>query len=69
MYDQAIDFLAQFYILYKYKSGFRTIYSTDLRLSSLNDEILKVCDNHLVTEMILTDLQKAFDTIDRNILI
>ena len=69
VHDQAIDYLAQFYILYKYQSDFRTIHSTDLRLSYLIDKVLKVCDNHLLTEMILIDLQKAFDTIDHNILI
>ena len=64
-----IDYLAQYNILYKYQSGFRAKHSTDLCLSNLNDKILKGFDNGLFTGMILVDLQKAFDTIDHNILL
>ena len=67
VHDQMIDYLAQYNILYKYKSGFRTKHSTDLCLSYLNDKILKGFGNGLFTGMILIDLQKAFDTIDHNI--
>ena len=63
------DYLAQYNILYKYQSGFRIKHSTDLYLSYLNDKILKGFDNGLFTGMILMDLQKAFDTIDHNILL
>ena len=51
------------------KSGFRTKHSTDLCLSYLNDKILRGFDNGLFTGVILIDLQKAFDTIDHNILL
>ena len=64
-----IDYLAQYNILYKYQSGFRTKHSTNLCLSYLNDKILKGFDNDLFTGMILMDLQKAFDTINHNILL
>ena len=69
VHDQMIDYLAQYNILYKYQSSFRTKHSTDLCLSYLNDKILKGFDNGLLTGMILIDLQKAFDTIDHNILL
>ena len=69
VHDQMIDYLAQYNILYKYQSGFRTKHSTDLCLSYLNDKILEGFDNGLFTGMILIDLQKAFDTIDHNILL
>ena len=69
MHDQVIDYLAQYNILYKYQSSFRAKHSTDLCLSYLNDKILKGFDNGLFTDMILIDLQKAFDTIDHNILL
>ena len=39
-HDQIIDYLAQYNILYKYQSGFRTKHSTDLCLLYLNDKIL-----------------------------
>ena len=69
VHDQMIDYLAQDNILYKYQSGFRTKHLTDLRLSYLNDKILMGFDNGLFTGMILIDLQKAFDTINHNILL
>ena len=69
VHDQMIDYLAQYNILYKYQSSFRTKHSTDLCLSYLNDKILKGFDNGLFTGMILIGLQKAFDTIDHNILL
>ena len=68
VHDQMIDYLAQYNILYKYQSGFRTKHSTDLCLSYLNDKILKSFDNGLFTGMIVIDLQNAFDMIDHNIL-
>ena len=69
MQYQIIDYLAQYNILYKCQSGFRTKHSTDLCLSYLNDKIFKDFDNGLFTCMILIDLQKAFDTIDHNMLL
>ena len=68
VHDQMIDYLAQYNILYEYHSDFRTKHSTDLCLSYLSDKILKGFGNGLFTHMILIDLQKAFDTIDHNIL-
>ena len=55
-------------ILYYYQSGFRKNHLTDTCLPFLNDKILKGFDDALLTGMILTDLQKAFDTINHDIL-
>ena len=63
------NFLLQNNILYNYQSGFRKNHSTDLCLSFLYDKILKGFDKVLFTGMILTDLQKAFDTINHEILL
>ena len=38
VHDQMNDYLAQYDILYKQQSSFRTKHSTDLCLSSLNDK-------------------------------
>ena len=54
--------------LYDHQSGFRKNDSTDTCLSFLNKKILKSFDDGLVTGMILIDLQKAFDTINHDIL-
>ena len=69
VHDQMINYLAQYNILYKYQTGFRAKHSTDLCLSYLNDKVLKSFNNGLFTGVILIDLQKAFDTIDHNILL
>ena len=69
VHDQMIDYIAQYNIVYKYQSNFKTKRSTDLCLSYLNDKILKSFDNGPFTGMILINLQKAFDTMDHNILL
>ena len=67
--DQASAFFNSTNLLYNYQSGFRKNHSTDFCLSFLNDKILKGFDQGLITGMILIDLQKAFDTIDHDILL
>ena len=70
VYDQVDNFLLRNNILYNYQSGFRKNHSTNLCLSTvLNDKILKGFDEGLFTGMILIDLQKAFDTINHEILL
>ena len=44
-------------------------HSADTRLSYLHDKITKGFDFGLLIQMLLIDLQKAFDRIDYNILI
>ena len=56
-------------ILYKFQSGFQKFHSIDFCLSYLQDKVANGRDSGLLTEMILIDLQKAFDTIDQKILI
>ena len=51
------------------ESGFRKNHSTDSCLTFLHDKILKGFDKGLMAGMILLDLQKAFDTIDHDILL
>ena len=67
--DQTEEFLSLYKILNDYQSGFRKNRSTDTCLSSLNDKTLKGFHDGLVNGMILIDLQKAFDTINHDILL
>ena len=67
--SQTEEFLSLNKVLYDYQSGFRKNHSTDTCLSFLNDKIVKGFDEGLVTGMILIDLQKAFDTINHDILL
>ena len=69
LYDQTMEFLSNNKILYKFQSGFRKNHSTDFCLSYLTDNISGSFEKGLMTGMILIDLQKAFDTIDHEILI
>ena len=68
IHDQTQAYLYEFDILYKYQSGFRKNHSTNNCLAYLSDLISKGFDRGLYTGMILIDLQKAFDTIDHDIL-
>ena len=69
IHDQANSFLSDEDILHNYQSGFRGNHSTNLCLPFLTDKILKGFDEGLLTGMISIDLQKAFDTIDHEILL
>ena len=64
-----MPFLSDEDILYNYQSGFRGNHSTNLCLSFLTDKVLKGFDEGLLTEIVLIDIQKAFDTLDREILL
>ena len=69
IHEQTSSFLSNNEILYNYQSGFRKNHSTDSCLTFLHNKILKGFDKGLMTGMILIDLQKAFDTIDHDILL
>ena len=69
VYEQSIEFLDKYKILYKFQSRFRKNHSTDFCLSYLTDKISKGFDSGLLTGIILIDLQKAFVTINHNILL
>ena len=56
-------------ILYRFQSRFRKSFSTDSCLSYLNYKIATGYESGLYAGMILIDLQKAFDTINHEILI
>ena len=63
IHDQTMDFVTKKYILWKFQSGFRKFPFTDSCLSYLTDKVAKRFYSGLLTGMILTDLQKVFDTI------
>ena len=66
IHDQTSTFLNSRNLLYNYQSG---LFHWLLSLSFFNDKILQGFDQGLMTGMILTDLQKAFDTTDHEILL
>ena len=64
-----MEYLTDSNILYKYQSGFRKNHSADTSLSYLTNKIMTDFDSGLLTGMIFIDLQKAFDTINHDILL
>ena len=69
VYNQVYDYLSHNNLLYNLQSGFRPSFSTDTCLTHLTDYIKRECDKGNFTGMVLLDLQKAFDTVDHNILV
>ena len=69
IHDQVQNYCNENNIFFSFQSGFRGKHSTDICLTYLHDKILKGFDEGLLTGMIAIDLQKAFDTIDHEILL
>ena len=69
IHDQTMNYLTENNVLYRYQSGFRKNHSTVTSLAYLTDKILTGFDSSLLHGMILIDLQKAFDTINHDILL
>ena len=69
VHDQTNELFSDNKILYNCQSGFRNNHSTNLCLSFLTDKVLKGFDEGLLNGMMLIDLQKAFDTLNHEILL
>ena len=69
IHDQTQGFLYKNDIIYRYLSGFRKFFSGGSCLSYLNNKIATGFESGLYTGMILIDLQKAFDTVNHDILL
>ncbi|MGL1888436.1 MAG: reverse transcriptase family protein [Reichenbachiella sp.] len=67
--EQLTEHLDSNNYLYELQSGFRSSYSTDSCLIHLSDYILKQQDKGHYTGMVILDLQKAFDTVNHQILL
>ena len=67
VHDQTNTFLSENDILYKFQTGYRPNHLTNLCLSHLIDKLLIGFDENLLTGVILIDLQKGFDTINREL--
>ena len=68
VYIQLEKYLNESNILFNHQSGFRKAYSTETCLINLTDTIRKELSNGNYVGMVLLDLQKAFDTVDHQIL-
>ena len=55
-------------LISEYQGGFRPNYSTNSIIAKLTDYIYANINQHKITQNILIDFSKAFDTINYNIL-
>ena len=67
--NQTQESLSRNKILYIFQSGLRKNYPTNICFRHLTDKITSEFEKGLFTGMVLIDIQKAFDTIDHQILI
>ena len=68
VHDRLYLYLENNNIFYKYQFGFRANHSTNHALTEITEQIRNACEKGLYTCSIYFDLQKAFDTINKNIL-
>ena len=64
-----LSFWNKYEVLYRYQFAFRKHHSTTLALMEITDNIYKWLDDHNYVCGVYIDLQKAFDTVDHNILL
>ena len=69
VHRQLYEFLEFNNHLYTNQFGFRNLHSTNHALITITEKIRKAIDNGEVTCGAILDLQKAFDTIDHEILL
>ena len=69
VHNQVYFYLGENNMIYKQQSGFRQSFSTKTTLTFLTDSIRFNTDNGFYTGLVLIDLQKAFDTVDHELLL
>ena len=69
MYKRAYNFLSHNNIIYDLQFGFRQKFFTSHALINPTENIRQALDNGYIGYGIFVDLQKAFDTVDHQILL
>ena len=69
MYERLYTFLNNNNIIYNLHFGFRQQYSTSYALINITENIRKAPDDENIGCRVFVDLQKAFDTVDHQILL
>ena len=69
MHKRIYSFLEKFKLLYQLQFGFRSKYSTSHALIHMTEAIRQALDSGYVTCGIFVDFQKAFDTVNHEILL
>jgi hypothetical protein len=66
MYDQLYNYLTKFELLSDSQSGFRKSHSTATALLDCTNDWYMNLDRKMFNLVVLINLKKAFDTVDRN---
>ena len=69
MYNRLNNFLNASEIIYKFQFGFRKHYSTNHALLSIVEQIRSALDKNMFSCGVFIDLEKAFDTVNHEILL
>ena len=69
MYKRLYTFLNNSSIIYNLQFGFRQQYCTSHALINITENIKKALDDGNIGSGVFVDLQKAFDTVDHQILL
>ena len=69
MYTRLENFLNLSEILYRFQFGFRKGFSTNLALLNIVEQIRSALDKKMFTCGVFIDLEKAFDTVNHEILL
>ena len=69
VHDRVYTFLEDFQCIYSFQFGFRKKHSTNHALIEITETIRQALDNKKIACGIFVDLQKAFDTVNHDILI
>ena len=69
MYNRLINFLNESEIIYEFQFGFRKHYSTSHALLSIVEQIRSALDKNQFACGVFIDLEKAFDTVNHEILL
>ena len=69
VFDRVYKFVEKNEAIYKHQYGFRKKYSTNYALISITEQIRKALDSNKYAIGVFVDFQKAFDTVDHNILL
>ena len=69
MHEKLYTFLNNNNIIYNFQFGFRKQYSTSHALINITENIRKSLDDGNIGCGVVVDLQKAFDTVDHQILL